>query len=589
MKTPHFILIAAIVWPAVVRADEAPLREIPFAVGESSRAAAPSRAAETMALPASNTLPEAELGAADKLAALKAWNAAGRLPAKNGFTRVLETPLLADLGAAASAQSSSERWIADTTASTAVWSTRLKILQAYRLRLHIENISAPAGTIFTIWSTTTAPRSFGFELKGPQGDIWTPSVAGEDVFLEARTPTGGAPAKGGFEIRELAELMSPAPASSSCLVDATCVTAASFGPIASVRKGVAQLEFIEGSDTYLCSGGLLNDTDDSTVVPYLLTANHCISTQLVAATLEATWDYKTADCDGAAPNIDTLPRSSGATLLATSAQTDFCLLRLSSIPSGRTLLGWNSSNLADGVILSRVSHPVPNSTILAQTFSQTTYTTSPNPTCSADPGGPPWSDLTKFLYSVPVSGGVFGGSSGSPLLNPRGQVVGQLLGICGPLGANGCSALLYDVDGAFSATYPLIRQYLNPSSASGPCARSATTACLANGRFEVKVDWQSAASTGFGQVMSFGGERAENNNSAFYSFRSAANFEMSVKIRDACTASFGNKYWVFISGPTNQGWTAHVRDTQIGATKTYSNALNHLTSTSADTTAFNCQ
>lgn len=592
MKTLHLILIVTLALPAIVRADQAPSLELPFAIGENAIAVAPTRAAETMALPASNTLEEARLGAADKLAAMKAWNAAGRLPTQNGFTRVLKAPLRAELGAPSSSQAAPERWIVSTVANAAAWSTRLKVLHSYRLRLHIENITAPVGTIFTVWSAASPPRAFGFDLRGPGGDIWTPSVAGEDVYLEARAPADAGQVKGGFEIRELVELIAAVPVDNSCIVDASCITAGTYSPLATVRKGIAQLFFIEGSDAFVCSGGLLNDTDTSTVIPYLLTANHCISTPAVATTLEAHWDDKTASCGGVPPNLNTLPSSSGATLLATSVQSDFCLLRLNSIPSGRTLLGWHSTALVNGVTVSRISHPCvggnPCTTILPQSFSQTLFTTGPAGICDTDSDGRPWGDLTKFHYSTPLTGGIAGGSSGSPLLDSTGRVVGQLLGTCGPPGGDGCDPDTYVVDGSFSATYPFISQFLSPTVTTGPCVRSATTACLQSNRFEIKVTFTNDSSSGNATAMDFGGQRAETNESAFYYFTSATNFEMGLKVLNACIPALGNKFWVFISGLTDQGWHATVRDTQTGVSKSYSNTNHHLTTTTADTAAFDC-
>ncbi|HSS78286.1 MAG TPA: hypothetical protein VLV54_16270 [Thermoanaerobaculia bacterium] len=119
-----------------------------------------------------------------------------------------------------------------------------------------------------------------------------------------------------------------------------------------------------------------------------------------------------------------------------------------------------------------------------------------------------------------------------------------------------------------------------------PCVTGADTACLQSGRFEVKVDWETSANTGAGQVMSFGGPRAETDESVFWWFFSPTNFEMGVKVLDAC--SLTNTFWVFTSGLTDQGWTVHVRDTTTGATQVYSNALGHLSSTFADTSAFSC-
>lgn len=120
------------------------------------------------------------------------------------------------------------------------------------------------------------------------------------------------------------------------------------------------------------------------------------------------------------------------------------------------------------------------------------------------------------------------------------------------------------------------------------CVRDAQTACLQNGRFEVKVVWNNTSASGSGQVMSFGGQRTENDESVFYSFQSPTNFEMGVKMLNACIPLFGNQFWVFVSGLTDQGWLVTVRDTQTGAVKTYSNNNGNLSETFADTSAFDC-
>ncbi|HYO15253.1 MAG TPA: hypothetical protein VE685_18810 [Thermoanaerobaculia bacterium] len=110
---------------------------------------------------------------------------------------------------------------------------------------------------------------------------------------------------------------------------------------------------------------------------------------------------------------------------------------------------------------------------------------------------------------------------------------------------------------------------------------------MSSNRFEVEVDWQSASSNGRGQVMTFGGQRAENDDSAFFWFFSASNFEMGLKILNGC--GLNNRFWVFISGLTDQGWTVRVRDTQTGSVKTYNNPTGRLTPTTADTSAIPCQ
>jgi hypothetical protein len=171
-----------------------------------------------------------------------------------------------------------------------------------------------------------------------------------------------------------------------------------------------------------------------------------------------------------------------------------------------------------------------------------------------------------------------------------GIVVSQLLGGCGSQASldEPClaGAEFSVVDGRFSSTYPSIAQWLNPSAGDGPCVPDANTACLANSRFEVKVDWQTTSASGAAQIMSFGGQRAENSDSAFFWFFSPTNFEMGLKILNACT--FNGRFWVFISGLTDQGWTVRIRDTQTGSVKTYSNPTGRLTPTTADTSAIPC-
>ena len=126
-------------------------------------------------------------------------------------------------------------------------------------------------------------------------------------------------------------------------------------------------------------------------------------------------------------------------------------------------------------------------------------------------------------------------------------------------------------------------------TASSPCVRDSQTACLQNDRFEVKANYANSGGSGIGQIMNFGGQRTENVETAFYYFTSATNFEMGVKVLNACIPQFGNKFWVFASGLTDQAWTLTIRDTQTGAIKTYTNSLGHLSTTFADVSAFNCQ
>ena len=119
------------------------------------------------------------------------------------------------------------------------------------------------------------------------------------------------------------------------------------------------------------------------------------------------------------------------------------------------------------------------------------------------------------------------------------------------------------------------------------CTRTGTGACLLGGRFQVTAVYENDVSgSGPATVQSFGSTRAESDESVFYSFTGPQNFELGVKVLDAC--SLFNVFWVFIGGLTNQGWNVTVLDTQTGHHKTYGNALGVTTVTTTDTAALPC-
>src|SRR5262249_23573854 len=106
-----------------------------------------------------------------------------------------------------------------------------------------------------------------------------------------------------------------APRLGECLIDATCVKPATLGVVADLRSAIALLAFIDAGTEFECSAGLLTDSA-SDGIPSLLTANHCFDNQSAASSLESFWDFRSSVCDGPAPDLDSLPQTDGATLLA---------------------------------------------------------------------------------------------------------------------------------------------------------------------------------------------------------------------------------------------------------------------------------
>ena len=437
--------------------------------------------AERETVPPLAVLDMAMAAAPAELAEIAAWNQERRVPLKNGFSRPLPAPRLITLDPAgiepllrapATSIEIGGGVASISAAGDIIWGAEVRVEGAYRLRLHLAGVDLPTGSLLWIYNDRN-------ERVGPiavqqlrfGSELWTPSVAGPTIRLEILLPADGLATGGGLVIDRVLEIFpldeTGAPLTgltltetgAACLVDAQCVGSGTFGPIENVQRAIAMVVFVDGGDHFVCSGGLLTDTDSQTTIPYLLTANHCISKQSVASSVIAYFDFYRSSCTGSVPNLSSLPRSNGSTLLATgksSSSSDFTLLRLDSLPSNRFLLGWDASSgaVSNGKTLHRISHPDG----MVQHYSQTRVDTSV-PLCQSE-GGSVLS-RSRFVYSSPEVGDTQGGSSGSVVTLGNGKVVGQLLGSCGDGGD--CDPNVNQVDGAFFKTWDMVKQYLDPT------------------------------------------------------------------------------------------------------------------------------
>ena len=528
----------------------------------------PPRLAQSGAIESPVVLLPASEAAREQLEAMEARNRAGQEPLQVGIPRPLTDVIEARIPGDPSRAPADPHSIQVRAATGAgIWGTRVTIRDAYGIRLHLTDVHLPPGTKLWSYGTEGNPVAFGLELLGPGGDLWTPMTFGETSFLDVELPPTGA--TGGFSIVEAAEMRPLAvSAEPPCAIDAVCVTPTTFSPIAEAMSAVAVLIFQVGSSTFQCTGTLLSDTAQDGI-PYLLTANHCISTQAAATSLTAFWDYHAPACGGAAPALGSVPRSSGATLLAHSATSDFSFLRLNAVPAGRAFMGWNASSSAvpRNTTLFRVSCPASTTdlnTVLQQQLSE--YDT-PLPT-SGCLG-------TNFVNSMKTSGYAFEGSSGSAVMLANGQVVGQLYGTCANI-TNPCTQPDNTIDGAFSITYPSVAQWLSPANQS--CVPDTATLCL-NTRFQVTAQWQKPdGSSGPGTAVPL------TADTGYFWFFDPSNVEVITKVLNGC--GIDNHYWVFSAGLTNVGVTLTYTDTGTGVRKSYPNPIGTAFAPIQDTSAF---
>lgn len=496
---------------------------------------------------AANVVASLDVASDNAIDSLRHWNTSGRVPMKIGLERELLQAL--NVGGDVSALSN-EPWR---------WRGSVYVAATSRLRLKLTNVHAGADTIF--WVYNADGDSVGFDASLAQnGTLWTPSVAGETITLEVQSPAS-APAS--FTISAVADMRRPSEVSTTseaCIKDMQC-----YDGLEQLETTVAHMEFVSDQSVYICSGGLIADMQ-LTGTPYFMTAHHCISTAAEASSVETYWDYKTHSCNGLDPGLGGLPRVIGSTIMATTETQDMTLLRLSALPGGtRYFLGWTSTRPAVGDTLYRISHPDGQpqrfSTEMVENTSSECIDTS----------------RTNFLYSKPILGTVIGGSSGSPVFNTDGQLVGTLTGAC-PGSADPCGPAVRTIDGAFSTAYAAnFRQYLNPdtNTSCSVCTPNSQTACLLGNRFKVTMTWHdfSANLQGNGSVITYSENQPQIDpvygplsESTFFSMYSFAPKSIEAIVRMIKGQSINNKYWVFLTGFAGAEYTVTVQDTQTCTT-----------------------
>lgn len=325
---------------------------------------------------------------------------------------------------------------------------------AQGLRLGLLVTALPASALLRLYSSTQSHSAYqisGQEVldvvqrnTAAQGDSpqartwWSPDLGKSEVTLEIELPAGvpthavevTVPTVSHiFESWDGAQALSPKiNESAPCQKDAMCDRS-----YTQERDAVARMLFTNNGYSYLCTGTLLNDVKKSGT-PYFLSANHCISSQTVASTLQTDWFYQSSSCNSYTLSKRNVQLAGGATLLYASESTDVSFMQLlSAPPAGAYFAGWDASGTAqpDGTAIFGFHHPMGDmlKISMGKISGQISCTaaTGTQFTCSGSSGN---------FYAVNWSSGATeSGSSGSALLSRDGKyVVGTLYG-----GTGSCS------------------------------------------------------------------------------------------------------------------------------------------------------
>jgi len=311
-----------------------------------------------------------------------------------------------------------------------LWTMDLKSTGAVGVRLHFSNLNLPLGAELVVYSPAeprfiTGPVTSGGPLG--TGEFWTGTAFGDTARIECYVPLEQFPAvmaAAPFTIDEVSHKyrnVFKSDDEGGLAVGACHNVPACFSPTwDNVRKAVGMIEFVDGG-TFLCSGQLVRTAiDDQT--PYFLTANHCVSSNAVANTVETFWKYERPTCAGS-PTIG--GTSNINSLVATYGTADETLMMVEgALPSNMFWVAWATAEPASGTASTGVHHP--DGSYMRISFG----TKSNSPNC----GG----SSTNFMLLSWSSGVTEGGSSGSGIFrNDNQQLYGTLT--CGGSACSGGS------------------------------------------------------------------------------------------------------------------------------------------------------
>ncbi len=311
------------------------------------------------------------------------------------------------------------------------WRLRVLSPPALSLNFGFSRYNMPPGGQLRLYTPDGSQpvRPFTAKDNEAHGQLWTPLLTGEAVIIEVTLPAADTSA---LELQlswvnhGYREFSRATPdKSGSCNVDVVCSDADNWRD---ELRAVAVYSLSGPGGSLVCSGALINNTAQD-LTPYFLTANHCNISSANAPSMVVYWNYQNSTCrlpgsdTSGSPGDGSLSQfSSGAILRAVYPNSDMALVELDDpIDPAFNLFwaGWDRSASPPQSAVT-IHHPNAEEKRISLENAPLTITSYLGATSPGDGGYLRVADWDLGTTEA--------GSSGAPLFNPTGQIVGQLRG-----------------------------------------------------------------------------------------------------------------------------------------------------------------
>ncbi|MFT4601372.1 MAG: lysyl endopeptidase [Arenicella sp.] len=356
-----------------------------------------------------------------------------------------------------------------------VWQLAIECEGAMTMNLLFDNYDLPKGAYLYLYDVDQTNRVGAYTQRNNRvdGELGTELVHGDKIIVEYVEPSNVSHA-GNFTItnvihgyRSLApiqkDLAKALNQSGDCNIDVNCPLGIGWGD---QIRSVAMI-VVNGSG--ICTGALINNTcDDGT--PYFLTANHCLGGGTGNWAFRFNWDSPVGNesCATTAGSVDPGPpydqTANGATILVSGTQADHGFIQIDNMTVTDAqnwncyYAGWDATDAQTVTEGTGIHHPSGDVKKICREDQGPYHATGGNPVAQV------------WMIDDWDQGVTEPGSSGSPLFDQNGRIIGQLYG-----GAAACSGTndnnALDYYGRLGVSWPLgIDAYLSPGSCGGATA-----------------------------------------------------------------------------------------------------------------------